>query len=515
MSDGNCELNLVPLPVRCERTAGAFRAPADLAVGFGPGDGLERVAVYLAGRLEVASGRRPRVVWGSEAERAAIRLLADLPAKEAGREGYRLSVAPGGVALRAAGAEGLFRAATTLLQLVPDSGSLEALPCVEVEDRPRFAWRGLMLDVCRYFYPKADILKFLDMMALHKLNVFHWHLTEDQGWRLESRAYPRLTAVAAWRRRTRFGHHRNGAGFDGVPHGGFYTRQDVREIVAHAAERFITVVPEIEMPGHAQAAIAAYPELGCVAEPLEVSCDWGVHKNVFNPGKEETFAFLETVLGEALELFPSEFIHIGGDECPKDQWKTNALCQERIRAEGLKDEDELQSWFIRRIERFLNSRGRRLIGWDEILEGGLAPNATVMSWRGEEGGVAAARAGHDVVMTPNKHVYFDYYQGGPQAEPLAIGGMLPLEKVYEYEPVPKELTEAEAAHVLGAQGNLWTEYMPTFRHVEYMTLPRAAALAEVAWSPRESRDLAGFKARLGGMLARYRTMDWTYRPPKD
>ena len=514
MPAGDCELNLIPLPVSCERRAGSFRLPAEPTIGCGPGEGLEPVAAYLAARLHAATGRRPRVLGGAAARRAHVRLASELPEKAAGREGYRLSVTPKGAELRATGAEGLFRAATTLLQLMPGDDAPAVIPCLEIGDRPRFAWRGLMLDVGRYYYPKADILKFLDMMALHKLNVFHWHLTEDQGWRLEIKAYPRLTEVAAWRRHTRFGHERLGAGFDGVPHGGFYTREDVREIVAYAAERFITVVPEIEMPGHAQAAIAAYPELGCTAEQLGVSCQWGVHKHVFNPGKEEVFTFLETVLAETLELFPSEFIHIGGDECPKDEWKANKLCQKRIRTQRLKDEDELQSWFVRRIERFLRRHGRRLIGWDEILEGGLAPGATVMSWRGEEGGVAAARAGHDVVMTPNKDVYFDYYQGDPQHEPLAIGGMLPLEKVYAYEPVPKELTAAEARHVLGAQGNLWTEYMPNFRQVEYMTLPRAAALAEVAWSPREARNLEGFKARLAGMLGRYRAMGWTYRPPK-
>jgi hexosaminidase len=369
-----------------------------------------------------------------------------------------------------------------------------------------------MLDVGRYFYPKECILEFIDILAMHKFNVFHWHLNEDQGWRLEIKAFPRLTEVGAWRRETVYGHNRLEGPGDGARHGGFYSQDDVREIVAYAAARHITVVPEIEMPGHCQAVLASYPELGCVDQPLEVSTHWGIHKNVYNAGKEEVFEFLEKVLEEVLELFPSKYVHIGGDECPKDQWKANELCQNRIREEGLKDEDELQSWFIRRIETFLNERGRNLLGWDEILEGGLAPNATVMSWRGIEGGVAAAKSGHDVVMTPNEWCYLDYYQGDPAREPLCIGSMLPLEKVYEYEPIPAELSGEEGAHVLGGQGNLWTEYMPTFKQVQYMALPRAAALAEVFWSPKGERDPGEFRRRLGCLLERYQSKGWVYRP---
>jgi hexosaminidase len=368
-----------------------------------------------------------------------------------------------------------------------------------------------MLDVGRYFYPRECVLEFIDVLAMHKFNVFHWHLNEDQGWRLEIKAFPRLTEIGSSRRETVYGHWRLGNPGDGVPHCGYYSQDDVREIVAYAAERHITVVPEIEMPGHCQAALASYPELACADRSLEVSTHWGIHRDVYNAGKEEVFEFIFKVLNEVLDLFPSKYIHIGGDECPKDQWRADELCQRRIRDEGLGDEDGLQSWFIRRVEKFLNERGRSLIGWDEILEGGLAPNATVMSWRGMEGGVAAARAGHDVVMTPNKWCYLDHYQGDPAREPLAIGGMLPLEKVYEFEPIPEELSEEQGAHVLGGQGNIWTEYMPDYRQVEYMTLPRAAALAEVLWSPKESRDLESFRARLEPLCARYGTRGWVYR----
>jgi hexosaminidase len=387
------------------------------------------------------------------------------------------------------------------------------IPCVEIEDIPRFGWRGAHLDVARHFMPKSFIKKFIDLLALHKLNTFHWHLTEDQGWRIEIKRYPRLTEVGAWRKETVVGHYRSVENpvYDGRPHGGFYTQEDISEIVAYAQERCINVIPEIEMPGHAQAAITAYPELGNTGRPAEVRTIWGISEEVFNVN-ETTIEFLQNVLTEVLELFPSEFIHIGGDECPKRQWRESPDAQARMRELGLADEEELQGYFIRRMDTFLTGRGRRLVGWDEILEGGLAPNATVMSWRGEDGGIAAAKAGHDVVMAPNIYTYLDYYQSEDwETEPLAIGGYVPLEKVYHYEPVPAALSAAEGRHVLGTQGQLWTEYMPDYRQVEYMAFPRLCALAEVAWTPPQHKDYGEFSSRLTAHLKRLDVLDVNYR----
>ena len=389
----------------------------------------------------------------------------------------------------------------------------KAIPAARIEDAPRFAYRGLHLDVGRHFFPVAFIKKYIDAMSAFKLNTFHWHLTEDQGWRLEIARSPELTRVGAWRAETIVGPARNGSkGYDGVPHGGFYTQAEAREVVTYARDRGITVLPEIEMPGHALAAIASYPELGCVPGPFAVRTTWGISDEVLCPS-EETFAFLEGVLEEVLDIFPSELVHIGGDEAPKVRWKASPVAQAVIAREGLKDEDELQSWFIRRIERFLNAHGRRLVGWDEILEGGLAPNATVMSWRGIAGGIAAAKQGHDVIMCPEADLYFDHYQGPEDREPLAHGGMTTLEDTYRYEPVPAELTAEEARHVLGPQGNVWTEYMPTLEQVEYMAYPRALALAEIAWSAKEARDWDGFQARLPAALALLDQLGIGYRRP--
>ncbi|HEY0867360.1 MAG TPA: beta-N-acetylhexosaminidase, partial [Fimbriimonas sp.] len=420
---------------------------------------------------------------------------------------------------RSGGPEGgLFYGTRTLLQLLPPEVFRQAkvnsawnVPCVEIEDAPRFVWRGSHLDVGRHFMPKEFVLKHIELISQHKLNVLHWHLTEDQGWRIEIKKYPKLTEVGAWRKDTMLTY--DPPTYTGKPHGGFYSQDDVREIVAYAAERFVTVVPEIEMPGHAQAAIAAYPELGNTGQPLEVATRWGVIENVFNV-EESTIGFLKDVLDEVLELFPSKFIHIGGDECPKKQWKESPRAQQLMKERGLKDEEELQSWFIRQIDDYLDSRGRRLVGWDEILEGGLAEGATVMSWRGEEGGIAAAKAGHDVVMTPGSHTYFDHYQGEDRSkQPHAIGGFTSLERAYSYEPIPAQLTPEEAKRVLGSQGQLWTEYMPNPKHVEYMAWPRLAALAEVVWSPRERKDYAGFESRMQTGLKRLRVQDVNFFQP--
>ncbi|HJS48279.1 MAG TPA: beta-N-acetylhexosaminidase, partial [Gemmatimonadales bacterium] len=444
-------------------------------------------------------------------------LRLDPPGIAAEREAYRLEVGPDGVVISASDPAGLFYGVQTLRQLLPPgrpaAGPL-LLPAVLIEDRPRFRWRGLHLDVGRHFQPVGFVKRYIDLLAAAKLNTFHWHLTEDQGWRIEIKRYPRLTDVGAWRRETMVGKNFDPYLGDGTRHGGFYTQDEIREVVAHAAARFVTVVPEIEMPGHSLAALAAYPELACTPGPFEVGTTWGVFDDIYCP-TEETFAFLEGVLEEVLGLFPSSFIHVGGDEAPKARWEASPVAQEVIRREGLADEHQLQSWFIRRMERWLAARGRRLIGWDEILEGGLPPGATVMSWRGTAGGIEAARQGHDVVMTPTSHLYLDYYQGDPAGEPLAIGGNLPLEKVYGFEPVPVELDSAEARHVLGAQGNVWTEYLKTPAAVEYMAWPRALALAEITWSPRERRAWPGFVARLPASLAWLRAWEVNYRVPKE
>jgi hexosaminidase len=368
------------------------------------------------------------------------------------------------------------------------------------------------LDVVRQFFSVDFVKKYNDLMARYKLNTFHWHLTDDQGWRIEIRKYPLLTSVGGCRKETMVERNFNPYVGDGTPYCGFFTQDEIRDVVQYAKERYITIVPEIEMPGHAKAALAAYPELACTPGPFEVWTRWGVDEDVFCP-HEATFTFLEDVLTEVIDLFPSRYIHVGGDEVPKTRWKASPVAQEIIRRESLKDEAELQSWFIRRIERFLISKNRRLIGWDEILEGGLAPAATVMSWRGTSGGIAAAREGHDVIMSPNSPLYFDHYQGDARFEPLAIGGFNPLERVYSYDPVPDSLTTDQARHILGAQANMWTEYLKTPEAIEYMIWPRALALAEVTWSSKEARDWNSFVARLPNALRALDKAGVGYRIP--
>jgi len=440
-----------------------------------------------------------------------------------GPEGYRLNVQPGVVTITSSAQAGAFYATQTLLQLLPPDVYRSApvsqrawtIPAVKIEDRPRFSWRGMHLDVSRHFMPKEFVKKYIDLIALHKMNSFHWHLTDDQGWRIEIKKYPRLTDVGAWRDRTIVGRQVRdtaNAPFDNKRHGGFYTQDDIREIVAYARDRFVSVVPEIEMPGHSQAAVAAYPMLGNFGDTIKPWTMWGVTNYILNPS-DTTIAFMQDVLTEVMALFPGKFIHIGGDEAPKNQWKLSPRAQERMKTLGIATENELQSWFTTKMDNFLTAKGRRLIGWDEILEGGLAPNAAVMSWRGTAGGLAAARAGHDVVMTPGSHTYFDHYQSSNQAaEPLAIGGFLPIDTVYSYEPVPAELEPRFAKHILGAQGQIWTEYIEGPKNVEYMAFPRASALAEVLWTSRARRDFADFSGRLPAHLARLRVLDVGYRP---
>jgi len=517
--------SLIPAPVHFEMQTGAFSLDeaAKLAVSDAADGELVQLAELVGAEIRAATGLplstdegdAGQILLTIDPDAAGPALTTDSPL--ARDESYALTVTPEGIEIRAATHAGLFYGTRTLLQLLPSSPA-EAegwtVPALEIRDHPRFVYRGLHLDVGRHFFPPEYIMRYIDVLARHKLNVFHWHLTEDQGWRLEIEGYPRLAEVSAWRAETIVEKNFNPYVGDGVPYGGYYTRDEVRDIVAYAAERYVTIVPEIEMPGHSVAVLAAYPELACTPGPFEVSTVWGVKDDIYCP-HERTFEFLENVLTEVMELFPSPYIHIGGDEAPKRRWQESPVAQEIIRREGLADEFELQSWFIQRIESFLLQNGRRLIGWDEILEGGLAPQATVMSWRGVNGGIEAARQGHDVVMTPTSHMYFDYYQGRDrETEPLAIGGYLPLELVYAYEPVPAELTGEETHRVLGAQGNVWTEYIKTPEHVDYMAYPRALALAELNWSPRSARDWPDFRERLPAGLARLGELGVNYRIPE-
>jgi hexosaminidase len=511
-------LPLVPIPAKLTPRAGAFSLTVSTQIEAP--DALRAQAELLRDQLRPATGFPLPLVTRATGPRISLGLDAGLA--RLGDEGYRLTSSAEGVAIAGARNVGVLHGMQTLRQLLPPAIFRRAVvsdvawqvPGVEIEDAPRFSWRGSHLDVGRHFMPKAAVLKHIDLLALHKLNVFHWHLTEDQGWRIEIKRYPKLTEVGAWRKDsmtpplTRDPAKRK---FTGQPHGGFYTQDDVREVVKYAADRGVTVVPEIEMPGHALAAIASYPDLGNTATHHEVQTYWGISEHVFGVG-ENVFTFIENVLDEVLALFPSKFIHVGGDECPKTEWKESPAAQARMKELGLKDEEELQSWFITRIDSWLAERGRRLIGWDEILEGGLAPGATVMSWRGEKGGIAAAKAGHDVVMAPEKPTYFDH--DNSEDEPLPIRGLNTLAGVYAYEPVPKELSAAEAKHVLGAQGQLWTEYMPDPQRVEYMAWPRLTALAEVLWSSRETRDAADFARRLETHLERLRILDVNFWRPR-
>ena len=483
------------------------------------------IARRFAASLMPATGLSIPVRVGTASAASGIVLERSARLTRLGDEGYELAVTPRRVSIRARERAGVFYGLQTVRQLLPPEVFRAAkvdsvawtIPAVRIVDRPRFVWRGAHLDVGRHFMPKEFVKKYIDLLALQKMNTFHWHLTEDQGWRIEIKKYPRLTEVGAWRTQTVVGHQQSGPDsvnwkYDGQRHGGFYTQDDVREIVAFARDRFVNVVPEIEMPGHALAAIAAYPQLGVTGQPADVGTRWGVYANILN-ADPSTVDFMEDVLTEVMALFPSRFIHVGGDEADKSLWKTSDRIQARIRELGLKDEHELQSWFIRQIDAFLTKHNRRLVGWDEILEGGLAPGATVMSWRGTKGGIDAARAGHDVIMAPTSHTYLDYYQSQNTAgEPLAIGGFLPIEMVYAFEPVPAELEEQYRSHILGGQGQVWTEYLPGPKQVEYMAYPRLTALAEVLWSQPARRNYRDFVGRLEAHLQRLSVLDVAYRP---
>jgi len=473
---------------------------------------LKPIAEHLADRLRTITVFPFEIVTSSKRKSNSIILMLDEKLKRLGKEGYQILVAENKVTIKAFSHNGIFYGVQSLYQLFPPeidenkqvAGVVWSLPFVTIEDKPRFSWRGMHLDVGRHFFPVDFIKKYIDLLASYKMNTFHWHLTEDQGWRIEIKKYPRLTEIGSNRKET--------AG-DSTPHGGYYTQEQIREVVKYAKEKFVTIVPEIEMPGHSLAALTAYPELSCTGGPFEVGTRWGVFEDVYCAGNEKTFTFLKDVLGEILALFPGKYIHIGGDECPKTRWKNCPKCQRRMKVNHLKNEQELQSYFIRKIDKFLRSKGRRLVGWDEILEGGLTSGATVMSWRGTEGGIAAAKASHDVVMTPTSHCYFDYYQGSAESEPKAIGGYLPLDTVYAYEPVPPELPARRVKYILGAQGNVWTEYMPNEKHVEYMVLPRLLAMSEVVWSEKRYRNFEDFTKRLETHYDRLAKRGYNYRRP--
>jgi alpha-N-acetylglucosaminidase len=511
-------INLVPLPVSLEPGDGSFLITESTCVSA-TGEAAPEAA-RLVDVLAPAMGYRLQLLADSPEAKNSIQLRID-PALESrlGAEGYELHVTAQSIVLRAGKPAGLFYGIQTLRQLLPPAvcsgqkveGVAWAVPCVRITDYPRFPWRGLLIDPARHFAPKPDVERFIDAMALHKFNRLQIHLTDDQGWRIEIKKYPQLTETGAWMDLTTIW---NGGKTDGRRPGGFYSQQDIRDLVRYAAERHITIVPEIEMPAHTGAAIVSYPQLGLYPQKLsELPPEkrWTAHEGVLAP-RPQTVAFMQDVLREVMDLFPSRYIHIGGDEANIEHWKKSEEMQALIRELKLKDEAELHSWFIRQMDAFLASHGRQLVGWDEILQGGLAPGAVVMSWRGEAGGITAAQAGHDVVMAPTSHTYFDYYQGPPEIEPRAIGGLIPWEKVYQYEPIPAALSADQAKHVLGGQAQLWGEFIPTASHRQYMTYPRAAAMAEVLWSPRQPRNSEQFLPRLTEHLKRLKAMEVNYRP---
>ncbi|HJW16408.1 MAG TPA: family 20 glycosylhydrolase [Flavisolibacter sp.] len=499
---------IIPRPLSLVPGQGAFLLSSNTRIVVEPGKpSTKKIAEMLAAQIQSQTGIKLLVTEHQKNSKSnAIVFSAKNAPDSLQNEGYQLTVNHTSIVINAKTPNGQFYGMQTLLQLLPVGETTTGkksipLPAVAIYDKPRFSWRGVMLDVGRYYYSIDFLKKFLDYMSIHKLNTFHWHLTEDHGWRIEIKKYPKLTQVGAWRSGTQFDRTQ----VNNIPHGGYYTQEQVKELVAYAADRYITIVPEIEMPGHSLAALVAYPELSCTGGPFQMPVKWNIQKDVYCAGNEKTFEFLENVLTEITALFPGPIIHIGGDECPKDRWKNCPKCQARIKALGLKDEYQLQSYFIHRIEKFLLTKNRNIIGWDEILEGGLAPNASVMSWRGIKGGIEAAKQKHNVVMTPSDYYYLDYYQGEPYLEPIAIGngGMISLKKVYDYEPVSEELTPEEAKYITGVQGNVWSEFIHSPDKVEYMLYPRAAALAETGWSAPSSKDWKDFSKRMEIQYQRY------------
>ncbi len=506
---------IIPLPAHLQMLEGSFTFSKDVPVWIDPDtEGLRRTVGFLSERFEAAAGWPLKLADEQPAPDA--KAIWFLQADGYPAEGYQLRVEPGRIRIEFSDEAGAFYAVQTLLQMLPDAifakapvkGTDWSVPAADIDDAPRFPYRGMHLDCCLHFFDIPFLKRYIDLMALHKVNRFHWHLTEDQGWRLEIKKYPLLTEKGQWRKETVVGSLKSGI-YDGKPYGGFYSQDEVRDLIEYAAERHVTIIPEIEIPGHSLAAISCYPELSCGLEDhYETATRWGIFRQVYCP-KEETFKFLEDVFDEVIDLFPSELIHIGGDECPKASWKKCPHCQALIKKLGLKDEYELQSWFIQRMEKYINSKGRQIIGWDEILEGGLAPNAKVMSWLGEEGGIKAAQQHHEVVMAPYPKYYLDYWQGDPDSEPLAMGGPTMLRTMYEYNPVPEVLTAEESRYIIGVEGCVWTEYMPTPARVEYMAWPRMCAIAESGWSPA-AKDWEGFTRRLETHLARLDRLEVGY-----
>jgi hexosaminidase len=514
------QVNIIPKPAKITYAQGQFTLHSGTPVVISEqSEHMQFLAKYVAEILYSATWYRHDIHTSTSPDSGIVLTLSKNFSIE-NEEAYILNVTKKKVVITSGSTSGLFYGIQSLRQLLPESieyekpsmaprNQLWKIPAVTITDYPRFEYRGMHLDVARHFFPVEFVKKYIDLLAMYKMNRFHWHLTEDQGWRIEIKKYPKLTEIGAWRDSTLIGNYGSGV-YDNVRHGGFYTQEEIKEVVEYAQRRHITIIPEIEMPGHSSAALAAYPEFGCFDKEYQVLSTWGVFEDIFCP-KEETFDFLEDVLTEVMELFPSTYIHIGGDEAPKKQWEESEAAQEVIRREGLKDEHELQSYFIRRIEAFLNENGRQIIGWDEILEGGLAPQATVMSWRGEAGGIEAAKMQHDVIMTPNGTNYFDHFQAEPtEDEPISIGGMTKLEDVYAYDPVPEELTPDEAKYILGSQGNVWSEYLHSGKKVEYMAFPRAIALAEVVWSTKDGKDFNEFLSRLQSHFKRLDILDVNY-----
>ncbi len=507
--------NVVPLPVEVALSGeGAFKLQPSTKIVYTEGnEKMQRNAEFLSDFLSLSVGIKPATTT-TMADANVIVLSNDLASDN--DEAYQIVVNENTITINGSSEAGVFYGIQTLRKATPVGNVDVVYPSVTINDEPRFGYRGMMLDIARHFEPVEFVKKYIDLIALHNMNRFHWHLTDDQGWRIEIKKYPKLTEIGSMRKETVIG--QNTPDFDGIPHGGFYTQEEIKDVIQYAADRYITIIPEVDLPGHMLAALAAYPEFGCTGGPYEVEGRWGVFDDVLCPGKEETFTFIEDVLTEVMDLFPAEYIHIGGDECPKVRWEECPDCQARIKELGLKDgpihkkEFYLQSYVTARVEKFLNEHGRNIIGWDEILEGELAPNATVMSWRGIGGGIEAAQMNHDVIMTPNTYNYFDYYQTQyVEDEPfLQIGGYLPIETVYSFDPAPEILTAEQKAHILGAQANLWTEYLKTPEMIEYMVLPRMAALSEVQWMQTDKKDYKEFLVRLPHMMNLYSKLGYNY-----
>lgn len=503
---------IIPQPQHLEIVDGGFSLSSKTVINIvKSADDLQPACTFLSKLVEKSLGQA-LIVNRGEAQKNAVNIAVDPSMEE---DAYELTVSDKSIDIRGGSSKAVFYSIQSLRQMMPvgiekgEQMSKIRIQNVKIQDSPRFSYRGGMLDVCRHFFTVEEVKNYIDILALHKLSVFHWHLTEDQGWRIEIKKYPELTQIGSLRKQTVIG--KNSGKYDGVPYGPyFFTQDQIKEIIQYASDRYITIIPEIELPGHALAALATYPELGCTGGPYEVSQMWGVFPQVFCAGNEKTFEFLENVLTEVAELFPSDIIHIGGDECPKDAWKKCKKCQKRIKKEKLKNEEELQSYVIHRIEAFLKTKGKKIIGWDEILEGGVSPTAIVMSWRGKKGGIMAAQKGNNVVMTPNDYVYFDYYQSKDiKNEPFGIGGFVDVAKVYSLDPT-EGLTEEQGKKVIGVQANLWTEYVSTFSHAEYMLLPRLAALSEVAWTALDKKDYNNFLDRARLLTQRYEALGYNY-----